>query len=428
MQELQTGVPGSQSVCEHLFRRQAGRIVASLAGLLGSHHLQLAEDAVQHAMLRALEVWSFQGVPPEPEAWLFRVAHNFAISGLRRMRTFESKTADIIAQVEARSQVANEADIERYLRDEELRMVFLCCHPDVSAEGRIALSLKLVCGFSVGEVARLFLVSDATIAQRLVRAKRVIRERHTNFLTPSPAQLQARLDSVLEVLYLMFSGGYAAHSGQDLIRMDVCSEAIRLGQLLAESSISVPRVDALVALMALQGSRSPARSGASGDLILLEDQDRSLWDRRLLAIGFHYFDRSIAGREVSRWHAEAAIAATYARGGDRPIDWPAMLEHYDYLVQFTDSPVVALNRAVVVAKVHGPHAGLALVDPLQQEPAMRRYYLLPAVRGRFLLEIGNFTEAAAAFSAALDCECSDPEKRFLRMQLTTALLRGELLA
>jgi RNA polymerase sigma-70 factor, ECF subfamily len=410
--------PGSPVLLEHLFRREAGRIVSWLIGLLGSHHLQLAEDAVQESMLRAAETWRFHGIPEKPEAWLFRVAHNYAISALRRNTIFGEKTGQLIALLESRAQYVEEVDAEENLRDDELRMIFMCCHPQLAQEAQVALSLKLVSGFSVGEIARIFLADEKTIAQRLVRAKRLIREQNLPLAMPLKAELPKRLNSVLDVIYLMFSGGYAAHTGEELIRRDVCLEALRLGRLVADSSMSAPRVDALVALMALQAARLPARTDAAGDLVLLEEQDRNLWDRALIALGFSYFDKSIAGNRISEWHIQAAIAATYASAeSSQTIDWPAILEHYDQLLEMAPSPVVTLNRAVVVMKVHGAEASLAALASLERDKTLRRYHLLPAVRGRVLTELGRLAEAEAAFSAALECDCTNPEKRFLQRQL-----------
>jgi RNA polymerase sigma-70 factor, ECF subfamily len=408
----------SPVLLEHLFRRQAGRIVSSLAGLLGSQHLQLAEDAVQEAMLRAAQRWPFQGVPENPEGWLFRVAHNYAITALRRVRSFGYKTDTLIAALESNTRRVDDVDVEESFRDDELRMIFMCCHPELSQDVRVALSLKLVGGFSVGEIARVFLVEEGTIAQRLVRAKRVVRERSLPLHMPERTQVRERLDSVLDVIYLMFSGGYAAHSGEELIRRDVCLEALRLGRLVCDSSMGAPRVDALVALMALQAARLGARTDAAGDLVLLEEQDRSLWDDELIALGFYYFERSIAGEEISVWHVQAAIASTYAAAESwETIDWRMILEHYDQLVEMTASPVVALNRAVAVSKVHGAAVALEALAPVEEHPAVRGYHLLPAVRGRLLAELGQFGEAEEAFSAALACDCTEPEKRFLRKQI-----------
>ena len=415
---------GSPVLLEHLFRRESGRIVAWLAGLLGSANLQLAEDAAQEAMLRAAQTWPFQGIPQNPEAWLFRTAHNYAISSVRRGVVFSRKADELVTALETGAQPVLDLDAEQSLRDDELRVVFMCCHPKLAPDAQVALSLKLVGGFSTEEIARIFFSEPKTIAQRLVRAKRLIREQHLTLSIPSRGQLEQRLNSVLTVIYLMFSGGYAAHAGEALIRSDVCLEALRLGRLVASSSMSAPRVDALVALMALQAARLPARTDAAGDLVLLEEQDRRLWDDDLIALGFSYFDRSIAGEDISEWHVQAAIAATYASAASSAeIDWAAILEHYDQLMEMTDSPVVALNRAVVVMKVHGAEASLAALTPLEGNNALQKYHLLAATQGHVLAALGRLDEAKAAFSAALECDCTLPEKRFLQRQLTMVLMQ-----
>ncbi len=394
-------------------------MVAHLTRLLGPAHLELAEETVQEAMLRALQTWPYQGAPENAAAWLFRVAHNIAIDAVRRNRTLGEKTGAILAELTLSAAAQpDDPDLEEQLRDDELRMIFMCCHPDIARDARVALSLKTVGGFNVREIARAFLADDAAIAQRLVRAKRQIREDRLTLDMPHGPELAARLDSVLEVLYFMFNEGYTAHAGEDLIRQDLCLEALRLGRLVAASSIAQPRVDALVALMALEAARLPARVDESGDLILLEDQDHSRWDQGLMALGFHHFNLSISGDEVSEYHVQAAIAATHARAaGPQSRDWPTILKLYDQLLSLNQSPVVALNRAVAVAKVHGPAEALAAIDPLANDPKLRGYYLLLAVRGHLLLELGRVTEAAACFRAALECPCSEPERRFLRRKL-----------
>ena len=408
----------SPVLLEHLFRIQAGRTVSWLTGLLGSQHLQLAEDAVQESMLRAAQSWSFDGIPEKPEAWLFRVAHNYAISMLRRGSNFETKIDDLVAAMETRTLQIEDVCTEEQLRDDELRMIFMCCHPELPQEARVALSLKLVSGFSAGEIARIFLVEESTVAQRLVRAKRLIRERDLSLGMPANGELRDRLDSVLQVIYLMFSGGYAVPAGEKLIRQDVCIEALRLARMVAASSIASPSVDALVALMALQAARLPARTDAACDLVLLEKQDHTLWDNGLIAMGFYYFDKSMIGTAVSEWHIQAAIAAEYAKAQTpHAINWRAILAHYDELVQMNASPIVALNRAVVVMKVHGAEAALAELLPLEVCSPLHAYHLLPAVRGHILAELGRFAESEVAFAAALKCDCSDPERRFLRKQL-----------
>jgi RNA polymerase sigma-70 factor (ECF subfamily) len=405
---------------EHLFRRQAGLVVSHLTRLLGPANLDLAEESVQEAMLRALQSWPYQGVPENAAAWLFRVAYNAAIDAVRRRRRFTSSQDEdrTIAEISsAATFAAGRPDLDEYLRDDELRMVFMCCHPELSRDTSVALSLKTVGGFSVREIARAFLADDAAIAQRLVRAKRQIRERGLTLDLPHGDELQRRLDAVLETIYFVFNEGYAAHEGDALIRHDLCAEALRLARLIADSALGEPRVHALVSLIALHCARSPARVDALGNLVLLEHQDRSRWDRRLLALGFHHFDRSIAGDSVTEYHMQAAIAATHARAAAEPTDWPVILKLYDDLMAVNPSPVVALNRAVAVAKVHGATAALVAIQPLLGDAKLGSYYLLLAVRGHLLAELGRRSEAAECFRAALECRCSEPERRFLRRRL-----------
>jgi RNA polymerase sigma-70 factor (ECF subfamily) len=404
---------------DHLFRREAGRMVAHLTRLLGPAHLHLAEETVQEAMLRAIQTWPYQGIPENPTAWLFRVAQNAAIDAVRRNRLIEEKTDAVLAELFRSSRAApGDPDFEEQLRDDELRMIFMCSHPEIPQDTRVALSLKIVGGFSIREIACAFLADDAAVAQRLVRAKAVIRNQRLRLEIPRGDELKERLDSVLEVIYFVFNEGYAAHEGEDLIRQDLCSEALRLGRLVAASSVAEPRVHALVALMALQAARLPARVDAAGDLVLLESQDRSRWDQRLIALGFHHFDRSMTGEDVSEYHAQAAIAATHARAAAaQATDWPVILRLYDQLSAISASPVVLLNRAVAVAKVHGASAALADIDALEQNPKLRHYHLLLAVRGHLLLELDRRSEAAVCFRGALNCRCSEPERRFLLRKL-----------
>src|SRR5258708_6217983 len=286
-------------------------------------------------MLRAMQSWPYQGVPENAAAWLFRVAHNSALDALRHKRIAGEKTDAILTEFSrATIPVPDDPYIEEQLRDDELRMIFMCCDTESSGEARLALSLNTVGGLSVPEIAGAFLADEATIAQRLVRAKRQIRERGLTLDMPPLAERKERLQSVLEVIYLIFNEGYAAHEGEDLIRRDLCEEALRLGLRVASSSIATPAVHALVSLMALQAARLPARVDESGDLVLLEFQDRSRWDQRLIALGFRHFDLSIAGEEVSEYHVQAAIAATHARATDPlSVDWPLILSMYDELVE-----------------------------------------------------------------------------------------------
>jgi RNA polymerase sigma-70 factor (ECF subfamily) len=405
---------------EHLFRHESGRIVSYLTRLLGPEHMDLAEEVVQDALLKALQSWSYSGIPSNPAAWLLQVARNAALDAMRHRKVSADKAAALVAEFTAASRPPRpyETSTDAQLRDDELRMIFVCCHPALSPEASVALSLKAIGGFSVREIAHAFLADEATIAQRLVRAKRQIREKRLSLDLPSGNELSLRLDSVLDVLYLMFNEGYDAHQGEDLIRQDLCFEALRLARLVAASSVSAPRVHALVALIALQTARLPARTDGVGDLVLLDQQDRSRWDERLISMGFFHFDRSMAGDVISPYHVEAAIAATHTRAATpEETDWKLVLTLYDQLVHLKPSPVVALNRSVAVARVHGAQAALAELDRLDREPALRSYHLLPAVRGKLLAELNHCDAAIAAYRQALALSCNAPERRFLQNKI-----------
>ena len=412
---------------EHLFRQQAGRLTARLTRVLGPANITLAEDAVQEAMMRALRTWPFEGVPANAAGWLYTVAHHIAIDAVRRDRSFGDKTDAIVAEI-ARSGttcVPDETGVGDQLRDDELRMIFMCCHPEIPRDSSVALSLKTVGGFSVREIARAFLADETAIAQRIVRAKKQIRERCLTLDLPAGRALGERLDAVLDVLYFMFNEGYTAHQGEELIRRDLCMEAIRLGRLIAGTTLSTPHTHALVALMALLAARFRARVDEEGDLVLFDDQNRALWDEGLIALGFRHFDRSMSGDHVSAYHVQAAIAATQARAlTPELMDWPLILELYDQLVAIDPSPVVALNRAVALAKVRGAGEGLAAVERLGRDPKLRHYHLLMAARGQLLAELGRASEAARSFEEALGCAgVSEPERRFLRKRLALQLTR-----
>ena len=405
---------------EHLFRHESGRIVAYLTRLLGPAHLDLAEEVVQEALLKALQSWPYSGIPKNPAAWLLQVARNAALDSIRHRKVSDEKAPALISELTAASlaRTFDDAVTDERLRDDELRMIFMCCHPALSADASVALSLKSIGGFNVREIARAFLADEATIAQRLVRAKRQIRDSHLSFELPSGTELNRRLDAVLDVLYLMFNEGYDAHQGEALIRQDLCFEALRLAQLVAASSVSAPRAHALVALLALQAARLPARIDGAGDLVLLDQQDRAQWDERLISIGFFHFDRSMAGSEVSPYHVEAAIAATHTRASTpSQTDWEVVLRLYDQLVVLKPTPIVALNRSVAVARVHGAVAALAELDRLGREPALRNYYLLPSVRGQLLAELNQREAAIECYRRALELSCNEPERRFLRQKI-----------
>ena len=412
----------SHQLVDHLFRTRAGQLVAWLTRIFGPAHLDLAEEVVQDALLKALQQWPYSGVPANPSGWLFRVARNGALDVLRRNAVFAARAHDIARELERSSGPTADGPSDQAIEDDELRMVFMCCHPSLTPDARVALSLKTVGGFSVAEIARAFLTSEPTVAQRLVRAKRVLREQGIAFDLPQGADLGVRTDSVLEVIYLLFNEGYSAHTGEDLIRQDLCGEALRLGRLVAESRhaalVGAPAAHALVALMAFQAARLPARVDGNGEMVLLEDQDRSLWDQRLVALGFAHFERSAEGPRMTAYHAQAAIAAVHA-GATRAdhTEWSRILSLYDDLMALNPSPVIRLNRAVALSRVEGPAAALAVLQPLESEPALANYYLLPSVVGRMFAELGDHARATASYQRALERPCSEPERRFLQRRL-----------
>lgn len=405
------------ALVDHLFRAHAGRMVAWLTRVFGVAHLALAEEVVQDSLLKALQQWRYRGVPDNPEGWLFRVARNAALDAVRRDAAFSARAAQIEAEIVRAAPAAPSSD--GAIQDDELKLIFLCCHPSLSRDVSVALSLKVAAGFSVQEIARALLSSETTIAQRLVRAKRTLRHSVASLDLPAAHELPRRVESVLEVIYLIFTEGYGAHRGEDVIRLDLCAEALRLGRLVAGCSVvRLPAADALVSLMAFQAARLPARVDDSGEIVLLEDQDRALWDRGLIALGFRHLERSAEGPDMTPYHVQAAIAAVHARaaaGADTP--WAEILALYDTLMAINPSPIVALNRAVVLAKLGKTHEALAIIGTLEDERALDAYHLLHSARARMLETLGNHEAAAASYRAALTCGCTEPERRFLERRL-----------
>ncbi|HEX7241714.1 MAG TPA: sigma-70 family RNA polymerase sigma factor [Longimicrobiaceae bacterium] len=411
---------GVHGLVDGLFRREAGRMVSALCRVFGPHRLELAEDVVQEALLRALREWPFRGVPDNPRAWLARVARNRALDLLRRDATLARKAPLLAVAGEEGEPAPGEVFFGGEVEDDQLRMIFTCCHPEVPPEARVALTLKTVGGFGVPEIARAFLAREATVAQRLVRAKRRIREAGIAFEVPAGAELPERLDSVLEVLYLVFNEGYAPAGGEAALRADVCAEAVRLAELLASHpATALPRVHALAALLCLQGARLPARTDAHGDPVLLAEQDRARWDRRLLARGLAHLERAAEGDALSPYHLEAGIAACHATAPSfRATDWPYVLSLYDALLALKPSPVAALNRAVALAEVEGPEAGLRAVEEAAAHPALAGYPLLHAVHGDLRSRVGDADGAAEAYRRALEMPLlSEPDRRLLRRKL-----------
>jgi RNA polymerase sigma-70 factor (ECF subfamily) len=400
----QTERPGH--LVEQLFRHSAGQLVATLARALGPARIDLAEEAVQEAMLRALRRWPFAGVPDNPKGWLYQVARNTALDLVRHDEVMRAKLPLLVADEHAQAP----AD------DDELAMTFLCCHPGLPLPSQVALTLKTVGGLGVDEIAAALLTRPAALAQRLVRAKRWLREHADTIEVPGFTELGQRVDSVLAVLYLLFNAGYDAVAGDSAIRGELCGEAIRLARLLcADPRTNLPRVRALLALMLLQASRLPARTDA--EIRLLADQDRARWDQTMIAEGVRVFGSSCAGRERSSYHVEAAIALCHAMSPDvESTDWSTIVTLYDDLLATSYSPVTALNRAIAVAMATGTVPTDEL-DRLRAEPALRDYHLLPATLGALWLRAGHPERAAGHYREALTKPCSEPTRRFLLRQL-----------
>jgi RNA polymerase sigma factor (sigma-70 family) len=399
-----------------VYRIESPRLIAGLARIV--RDVGVAEELAQDALVAALESWPKSGVPDNPGAWLMATAKHRAINVLRRSKLLERKHAELGHEIEARQDMAVpdlDAAIDDDVGDDLLRLVFTSCHPVLSTEARVALTLRLLGGLTTGEIARAFLVPESTIAQRIVRAKRTLAEARVPFEVPRGAELAARLSSVLEVIYLVFNEGYSATAGDDWMRPGLCEDALRLGRILAELAPSEPEVHGLVALMEIQASRSRARVGPSGEPILLPDQNRSRWDQLLIRRGLVALQRAQElGGARGPYALQAAIAACHARARTAAeTDWPLIANLYDALAELMPSPVVELNRAVAVAMAFGPQAGLAIVDALTSEPSLERYHLLPGVRGDLLAKLGRFDEARSEFERAASLTQNARERHLL---------------
>jgi len=404
------------STIDAVWRIESARIIAGLTRIV--RDVGLAEELAQDALVAALEQWPQSGIPDNPGAWLMAAAKNRAIDLWRRNKRVELKHAELGRELQAKQEMAVpdfDAALDDDIGDDLLRLVFISCHPVLATEARVALTLRLLGGLTTEEIARAFLAPEPTIAQRIVRAKRTLAEERVPFEVPRGAELASRLSSVLEVIYLVFNEGYSATAGDDWMRPALCEDALRLGRILAELAPKEPEVHALVALMEIQASRAGARTGPSGEPILLLDQNRGLWDQLLIRRGLAALERAEKlGGARGPYALQAAIAACHARARTpEETNWPRIVALYEALGQLTPSPVVELNRAVAVAMASGPAAGLEIVDALVAEPSLKAYHLLPSVRGDFLFKLGRFTEAQAEFERAVSLTRNAREREFL---------------
>jgi len=399
-----------------VWRIESARIIAGLTRMV--RDVGLAEELAQDALVAALHQWPKSGIPDNPGAWLMATAKHRAIDAFRRNKLLERKHAELGRELQAQQETAVpnfEAALDDDIGDDLLRLVFISCHPILSTEGRVALTLRLLGGLTTDEIARAFLVAEPTVAQRIVRAKRTLTEAHVPFEVPRGPDLTARLSSVLEVIYLIFNEGYSATAGEDWMRPALCEDALRLGRILAELVPTEPEVHGLVALMEIQASRSAARAGPSGEPILLLEQNRARWDQLLIRRGLAALQLAEdLGGALGPYALQAAIAACHARARTAAeTDWQRIAVLYEALTQLTPSPIVELNRAVALAMAFGPAAGLELIDKIGSEPSLKAYHLLPSVRGDFLFKLGRFAEAQAEFERAASLTRNARERALL---------------
>jgi len=400
-----------------IFRIESAKLIAGLTRLV--RDVGVAEELAQDALVTAIERWPESGVPDNPGAWLMATASRRAIDELRRSKRTGRKHEELAQEMQLHQELAApdlDERLDDHVGDDLLRLVFIACHPVLSTEARVALTLRLLGGLTTEEIARAFLVPEATVAQRIVRAKRTLAEEHVPFEVPRGPELAARLSSVLEVVYLIFNEGYAATAGDDWMRPDLCEDALRLGRVLAGLVPEEAEVHGLVALMELQASRLGARSGPSGEPVLLLDQDRARWDRLLIGRGLAALARAeqLAAGAPGPYTLQAAIAASHARApSPADTDWARIVALYGALARVAPSPVVELNRAVAVSMAAGPAAGLEAVDALASEPSLKRYHLLPSVRGDLLAKLGRLEEAGAEFERAASLTKNERERRLL---------------
>jgi len=404
-----------RELLDSLYRMDSRRILATLIRLLGD--FDLAEEAMHEAFATALSLWPSSGIPGSPRPWLISTARFKAIDTLRRRARFDASQNELVRHLEAQCSSAEKSNEEDSLEDDRLRLIFTCCHPSLAPEAQVALTLREVCGLTTEEIARAFLITPATLAQRIVRAKAKIRETPIPYEVPTPQELPERLGAVLHVIYLVFNEGYSAGAGAEVTRAELTGEAIRLGRLLAELQPE-PEVLGLLALMLLQESRRSARTSPSGELILLVHQDRSLWNREQIAEGIVLVEKALNSRRFGSYTLQAAIAAVHAQAeSPAATDWRQIVALYNRLIRIQPSPVVHLNRAVAIAECDGPEAGLTHIDALLEHGELANYYLAHSARAEMYRRLGRTAEAKSSYERALALTQQEPERQFLQERI-----------
>jgi RNA polymerase sigma factor (sigma-70 family) len=408
---------------DHLFRHEAGKLVSVLTRIFGSENMDLAEDVVQDSLAEAIHQWSYKGVPENPSGWLFKVAKNKALNIVNREKYKRQYSSDVVQYLQSEWTLEPGLDYifsEEEIKDDQLRMMFTCCHPSITQDSQTALILKTLCGFSIPEIARAFLTTDDTINKRLVRARQKIREAKIPFEVPHGQDLVPRSETVLGTIYLLFNEGYSASTGSDLIRYELCEEAIRLTEILADNESIQHKSDvfALLALMYLNAARFKSRLDDNGNIIQMSEQDRSLWDQALIQKGFSYLAEFTASDRISIYHILAMISAYHCSAPDfESTDWRSILSLYDKLIQMDDSPLVLLNRAVVVSKVEGAENAVLELAKIENIPAMQSYHLFYSTLAEFHIQLKNYSQAAVLLKKAIDLSPIEAEKELLKKKL-----------
>lgn len=415
--------PQIEQAIDHLFRREWGKLVTVLTKLFGPQNLQLAEDVVQDTLLKALNTWKINGLPDNPSAWLFTAARNKAVDTLRRQELHTQYTRSITPLLKSEytlTPTVNELVNSDTIRDDQLRMMFVCCHPALSAEAQVAIILKTLCGFSVAEIAKAFVSSYDTIEKRLYRARQALRENKVVFELPLNTDLESRLENVLTAVYLLFNEGYNSTAHESLIRKDLMQEAIRLCELICNSSlVNHSPAQALLSLMYFTASRNDARLDAAGNILLLKQQDRTKWNRTLISKAIDCLGKSAAsGEAISKYHIEAGIAFEHAKAVTyTATNWQNILHYYDLLCQLFPTPVVSLNRAIVISELYGPKKGIHAIESIQNIAALKKYYLLPATLGELYWQQKNYDQAIHYFKEAMELTQSAAEKKLLEQKI-----------